>query len=75
MYRAKQKQKKDKKSDTLKNKKADRQLLNRYDFAYAGRVTVNQAAKVTPGIIKGATNEINNIAQQRTDQIISQGGK
>ena len=26
-------------------------------------------------IIKGATNKINNIAQIRTDQIISQGGK
>ena len=47
--------------------------MNRY--AYAGRDTVNQAAKVAPGVIKGATNDINNIAKQRIDQIISQGGK
>ena len=49
--------------------------MNRYDFAYAGRDTVNQAAKVAPGIIKWATNDINRIAKQRIDQIISQGGK
>ena len=36
---------------------------------------VNQPAKVTPGITKGTTNDINNIAKQRIDQIISQGGK
>ena len=35
-------------------------FLNRYDFAYAGRDVVNQAAKVTPGVIKGATKEIDN---------------
>ena len=39
--------------------------LNRYDFAYPGRDTVNQAAKVTPGVIKAATNDINNIAEER----------
>ena len=44
--------------------------MNRYDFAYAGRDVVNQAAKVASEIIKGATNEVN-----RMDQIISQGGK
>lgn len=47
----------------------------RYDFAYAGRDTVHQATKVAPNIIKGATNEINNIDQQRINQIISQGAK
>ena len=47
----------------------------RYYFAYAGKDTVNQAAKVAPGIVKGATNGINDIAEQRIDQIISQGGK
>ena len=52
-------------------KKHAEAFLNRYDFAYAGRDTVNQAAKVTLCIIKAATNEISNIAQQ----IISQGGK
>ena len=49
--------------------------MNRYDFAYAGRDTVNQIAKITPGEIKAATNEINNIAQERINQIILQGGK
>ena len=48
--------------------------MNRYDFAYAGRDTVNQAAKVAPSVIKNARNEINNIAKQRIDQIISQDG-
>ena len=36
-------------------------FLNRYDFAYAGRDAVNQACKVAPGVIKGATKEIDNI--------------
>ena len=52
-----------------------RGVLNRYDFAYTRRDIGNQAAKVVPGIVKGATNEINNIAQQRINQIISEGGK
>ena len=30
---------------------------------------------MAPSVIKGATNEINNIAQQRIDEVISQGGK
>ena len=50
-------------------------FLNRYDFAYAGRDTVNQAAKVAPGVIKNACNEINNIAKESINQIITQGGK
>ena len=49
--------------------------MNRYEFAYAGRDTVNQAAKVAPGVIKNASNEINNVEKQRIDQIISQDGK
>ena len=49
--------------------------MNCYDFAYAGRKTVNQAAKVAPGVINNASNEINNVAKQRIDQINSQGGK
>lgn len=47
-------------------------LLNCYDFAYAGRDTIKQA--VASGVINSAGNEINNIAQQRINQIISQGG-
>ena len=50
-------------------------FLNRYDFAYVGRDTVNQAAKVACGVIKNAGNEINNIAKERINQIITQGGK
>ena len=50
-------------------------FLNHYDFAYAGRDTVNQAAKVAPSIIKAATNDVNKIAEQRINQVISQGGK
>ena len=36
---------------------------------------VNQAAKVTPFIIKAAKNDVNKIAEQRISQAISQGGK
>ena len=35
----------------------------------------NQVEKIPPGIIKNATKEINDVAQQRINQIISQGGK
>ena len=50
-------------------------LLNRYDFAYAGRDTVNQVTKIAPGMIKNTGSKINNVAQQRLNQIISLGGK
>ena len=49
-------------------------FLNRYDFAYAGRDTVNQVGKIAPGIINKATSDINKIAQQRIDQAIRTGG-
>ena len=49
--------------------------MNRYDFAYASRDTVNQLGKVAPGIMKNASSEIDNIAEQRIKLIISQGGK
>ena len=47
-------------------------FLNRYDLAYASRDTINQAAKVAPGVIKNASNEINNIGKDRINQIITQ---
>ena len=50
-------------------------FLNWYDFAYASRATVNQLSKIAPGLIKNTSSEINNIAQQRINQIISKGGK
>ena len=46
-------------------------FLNCYNFAYAGRDTVNETAKVAPGVIKAATNDINKIAKQKINQIIS----
>ena len=49
-------------------------FLNRYDFAYASRDTVNQEAKVAPGVIKAAADDINRVAEQRINQIISKGG-
>ena len=36
---------------------------------------VNQAAKVASGVIKVAANDINNIATDRINEVISQGGK
>ena len=38
-------------------------FLNRYDFPYAGRDTVNQAAKVVPGVIKAAADDIIKVAE------------
>ena len=40
-----------------KRKRQQGGWLNRYDFAYAGRDVVDQAAKVAPGVIKQATND------------------
>ena len=63
---------------TLKKKRTEKSqvggFLNRYDFAYAGRDTVNQVGKIAPKIINQATGEINKIAQQRIDQIIIRSG-
>ena len=50
-------------------------ILNRYNFAYACRGILNQAGKIAPGIIKNATNEINDMAQQRINQILIISGK
>ena len=75
MYRKRKRQKRKRRVVSRKQKRQTGAFLNRYDFAYAGRDTINQAAKVAPGVIKNARNEINNIAKQRIDQIISQDGK
>ena len=58
-----------------KQKRQLRGSLNRYGFAYARRYKFNQVAKAAPGVIKAATNDINNIAEKRTNQIISEGEK
>ena len=60
-----------------KRRRSQRQtggFLNRYDFAYAGRDTVNQFGKIAPGIINKTTSDIKKIAQQRIDQAIRTGG-
>ena len=49
-------------------------FLNRYDFAYAGRDTVNQVGKIAPNAISQAASATNKIAQQRIDQAIRSGG-
>ena len=50
-------------------------FLNRYDFSYAGRDTVNQLGKIVPGVIKDASSQINTIAQQRMNQSITECSK
>ena len=57
-----------------KKKRQTGGFLSRYDFAYAGRDTVNQISKIAPNIIKNATNNINKIAKERIDQVIRTGG-
>ena len=59
---------------TGRKKKQVGGFLNRYDFVYASRDTVNQVGKIAPGIINKATSDINKIAQQRIDQAIKTGG-
>ena len=49
-------------------------LLSRYDFAFAGRDTVNQVGKIAPSIIRQATGEIDKIMQSRINQVIKSGG-
>ena len=49
-------------------------FLSRYDFAYAGRDTVNQVGKIAPGIINNAMADIDKIAKQRINQVIRDGG-
>ena len=75
MCRKRKRQKRKRRVVYQKQKRQTGGFLNCYDFVYAGRDTVNQAAKVDASIIKDATNYINNIAKQRIDQIISQGRK
>ena len=46
-----------------KKKRQTGGFLNGYDFAYAGRDTVNQVGKIAPGIINKANSDINKIDQ------------
>ena len=56
-----------------KRRKQTGGFLSRYDFAYAGRDTVNQVGKIALNIIKNATNPIDKIAKDRIDQAIRTG--
>ena len=53
------------------------QFLNRYDFAYVERDTVNTAMTqlnaMAPELIKQTTNQVDQITQKRIQQIINQG--
>ena len=76
MYcRKRRHQKKGKQTYTPKTKKTNWRFLSRYDFTFACRDTVNQAAKLAPGVIKAAANDIDRIAKERINQVTSQGGK
>ena len=72
--KCKQKQLFSKYNARYKKRKQRGGFLSRYDFAYAGRDTVNQLCEIVPNVIKNASDEINNIAQQRSQQAISEGG-
>ena len=69
------------KKKNRRNSKSRRQyrqvggFLNCYEFVCTGRDVVNQAAKVALGVIKAATNDMNAIATDKINQVISQGGK
>lgn len=52
------------KKKILSKKQQTGDFLNRYDFAYGGRDTVNEVGETTLGVIENASAEINNIAQQ-----------
>ena len=62
----------------VRRKKQKGGFLYRYDFAYAGRDTINQAFKnldkTAPLLIHNLSAELNKILEQRINQIIRQGG-
>ena len=64
MKRQRKKRRQTKKRTSRKKRQLEG-FLNHYDFAYAGRDPVNKAAKVAPGVIKAATNNINEIAKDK----------
>ena len=73
----------------IKNKKLSRtkklkkkqscDWLNRYDFTYAGRDTINTGlatfGRMTPALINKALNQIDRIIEQRIQQLVQQDGK
>ena len=65
--------------DSTSKKRQRGGFLNRYDFVYAGRGTINQAFKnlnsSAPGLIQNLSGELNKILEERIVQLIIQGGK
>ena len=62
------------KSGPKKQRKQKGGLRSRYNFAYAGRGVVNQAAKVAPEVLKQVTNDIDLLVKNRLNQAITSGG-
>ena len=62
------------KSGPKKQRKQKGGFLSRYDFVYTGRGVINQAAKVAPGVIKQATNDIDLLVKNRLNHVIISGG-
>ena len=54
-------------------------FLNRYDIAYAGRDTINQAFKnlktTAPKLISQTSKKVDEIAEARIRQVINDGGQ
>ena len=54
-------------------------FLNRYDFAYTGRDTINQAFKnlnkTAPKLISQTSKEVDKIVEARKRQLINDGGQ
>ena len=72
-YRCTTSRKRTGRTSGTKKRKQTGGFLSRYDFAYAGRDTVNQVGKIALNIIKNATNPIDKIAKDRIDQAIRTG--
>ena len=62
----------------IRRKKQKGGFLNRYDLAYAGRDTINQVFKnldkSAPPLVQNLSAELNQILEQRINQIIKLGG-
>ena len=60
--------KRQKKRARRKNQRQKGGFLNRYDYAYAGRDTINQAFKnldkTAPALIQNLKGELNDVLQQ-----------
>ena len=52
-----------------------RRFLEQVSLRVRRERQVNQATKVAPSVIKAATDDINKIAEQRINQVISRGGQ